>query len=410
LKEKRITVINLDLNNESNLEEVFIKRLMYEYLAYNRIDSSTFTNPAGVKDYWRLENVLFGKVNPAMAVIQPNKSSLVSIPGQSSTFFTYSSIADRFVSFQNTFKIPSQSGRLAADNYLNSPEIFRSFMDADVSYNEKMTVVLSKHNGELLRGPESDKIRNIKDYAKIFFQSILDSALGVKITKVSYILSPDVSALNSGLSIEIADLNPADNNHKQSFISSDNFEFYRQTAINNGFILDKNIPWRMNYDLSSPITENKDSFLSLNFTETRYEDLNYLISLVVVGYNSLVQQKEEVRQGNCTYTRTTIGKETVLRDVLPLHYWIKRYCQVRNKESGEIYTKPELDKIIQYAIDLNDTQLSYISSKFRLPYLFEGSTVYTNLKKYYLEKNNISLDNFSEHVKLVIKNSINKIY
>lgn len=403
-------MIDLDLSNESSLEEVFIKRLMYEYLAYNRINSPTFTNPPGVKDYWRLENILFGKVNPAMFAIQPDKSSLVSIPGQPSTFFTYSSIADRFVSFQNAFKIPSQSGRLADDNYLNSPEIFRSFLDADVSYNKKMTAVLSRHNGELLQGSESDKIRNIKDYARIFFHSMLGSTLATRITKTSYVLSADVSALNSGLSIEIADLNPADNNHKQSFIRGENFEFYRQTAINNGFILDKNIPWRMNYDLSSPITENRDSFLSLNFTETRHEDLNYLISLVVVGYNSLVQQKGEVRQGSCTYARDPIGKEAVLRDVLPLHYWIKRYCQVRNRESGDVYTKPELDKIIQCAIDLNDTQLAYVSSKFRLPYLFEGSTVYANLKKYYLEKNNISLDNFSEHVKIVIKNSINKIY
>ena len=67
-------------------------------------------------------------------------------------------------------------------------------------------------------------------------------------------------------------------------------------------------------------------------------------------------------------------------------------------------------KIINYAIDLNDLNLSYVSSKFRLPYLCEGSTVYQELRQHYMEKNNISLDNFSQRVTMIIKNSINKIY
>ena len=93
-----------------------------------------------------------------------------------------------------------------------------------------------------------------------------------------------------------------------------------------------------------------------------------------------------------------------------MYYWTKRYCQLRNVESGNIYTKSEINKIVQCAIDLQDQANEYIDSKFRLPYLFEGSTVYESLKQYYLEKNNISLDNFSEHVKIIVMNSVNKIY
>lgn len=403
-------MLDLNLNNSSDLEEVFIKRFLYESFAFNHPDSLDYTNPPGIKDYWKFENILYGKVSPSLAIIEPNKSRLVAIPNQDQTFFTFEEMSDNFISFQNSFKIPSQSGRLAEDNYLNSPIIFRSFIDADGTYNEHMTNILQGYNGELLSGPGSDQIRNIKDYAKMFFNKVLNfREIGI-ITKSSYILSNKVSALNSALCIEISDLNPANNLDKKQFIDGPNFDFYRQTAINNGFILDKNIPWRMNYDLSSPVSSASRFFITENFSEVRFSDLDYLISLVVVGYNSLVRQKTRIKQGRCSHVRLPIDKEAVLSDVLPIAYWLKRYCQVRNKEAGDIYSKSELDKIINYAIDLNDLTLSYVSSKFRLPYLFEGSTVYEELKKYYMEKNNISLDNFSEHVTMIIKNSINKIY
>ena len=401
---------DLNLNNQTSVEETFIKRLLYDLLAFNTLEGASLDNPAGIKDYWKLENLLFGKVKPSLEVMQPLNTSLVSIPNQDKTYFTFPEISNKFISFQNSFRIPSQSGRLSEDIYLNSPEIYRAFVDSESSYNEAMTLILSKYNGIILQNSKAEQVKNIKDYAGLFFNFILGSNMSEKITKTSFILSSKVSAINSGLCIEIADLDPSNNGDKQSFIQGNNFEFYRQTAVNNGFVIDKNIPWRINFDLSSPVTPDRDYFLDRNFSETRQGDLDALISLVVVGYNSLVRQKNYYMEGRCKYARFPIDKEVVLRDVLSTSYWIKRYCQIRNWESGNIYTTSEIEKMTQIAIDLDDTLLSYVSSKFRIPYLFEGSTVYRDLKKYYLEKNNISLDNFSEHVKIIVKNSINKIY
>jgi hypothetical protein len=330
-------------------------------------------------------------------------------------------VAESFLDFQNSFKIPAQSGRLAEDNYLNAPEVFRSYINSEESYNTYVTDIIGSFNtNKVLTKPLNDEIRNIKDYAREFFKHVLND-MTTPITRVSYVLSSKVSTMNSGLSIEISDLDPSDNSDKQSFIQSPNFDFYQQTAINSGFLIDKNIPWRLNFDLSSPANREKisplyaspdiaASFLNRYFDPVYERDIEYLISLVVVGYNSLVASKKYYMEGKCKILRTQIEKEKVLKDVLPPYYWTKRYCQLRNKESGGIYTEPEIEKIIQYALDLQDAGLEYIDSKFRIPYLFEGSTVYQRLKEYYLEKNNFSLDNFSDHVTMIIKNSINKIY
>lgn len=408
-------------NNNSPLSDIFRERIMYEFLAFYPEGQVSTSDPAGIKNYWRLENILYGRVDKTFTAITPVREFLVPIPKQAEVFYTLPPIDVAFTEFQSSFKIPSQTGRLVSDNYLSSPEIFRAFVDADESYNEEITAFLDAHNAKLLATPEGDTITNVKDYARVFFNLILNSPQGIDITRTSYMMSSKVSAINSGLSIEIADLNPADNSAKQSFVDGFNFGFYQQTAINNGFIIDKNIPWRLNFDLSSPVNSARisaglptsdpvSSYLSDNFENVYLKDLDYLISMVIVGYNTLVSRKKYYMEGRCKFARVSVDKEQVLKDTLPPYYWIKRYIQVRNKESGDIYTPSELEKIIANANDIQSGSIEYINSKFRLPYLFEGSTVYEGLKKYYLQKNNISLDNFSEHVKIIIKNSINKIY
>lgn len=407
--------------NNSSLSEIFKERTLYEFFAFYPKGQIIAKDPVGIKNYWRLENMLYGKVNKSMIAITPSRDFLVTIPNQEKVFYTLPPVDSSFIEFQNAFKIPSQSGRLVSDNYLSTPEIYRAFEDADGLYNEDMTSLLDSHNKKLLSTPQGDKITNIKDYAREFFNLILTSSENVSVTRTSYMLSHKVSSINSGLCIEISDLNPSKNRDKQFFIESPNFNFYKQTAINSGFLVDKNIPWRLNFDLSSPVNSSRISsgvlsadpasaYLSDNFENVYLKDLDYLISMVIVGYNTLVSQKKYYMEGRCKFLRIKVDKEEVLKTILPEYYWIKRYTQVRNKESGLVYNVSEVEKIINNANDLSFGKLEYIDSKFRLPYLFEGSTVYQELKKYYLEKNNISLDNFSEHVKIIIKNSINKIY
>ena len=401
--------------NSSSLSTVFRERIMYEFKAFSSGNKILTKDPRGVKNYWRFENILYGKVNKSLEVITPIRDLLVTIPHQEKIFYTLPFIDESFLEFQNSFKMPSQSGRLLTDNYLNTPEIYRAFEDADDLYNLQMTSFIDNYNNKLLSTPKGDEITNVKDYAREFFNLILRSEDGTKITRTSFMLSSEVSAINSGLCIEIADLNPANNSDKQSFIESPNFEFYRQTAINSGFLIDKNIPWRLNFDLSSPANSSKapfgaSSYLSDNFENVYLKDLDYLISMVVVGYNTLVSRKKYYMEGRCKFLRTKVDKAEMLENILPEYYWVKRYAQVRNKESGLLYSTSELEKIINNANDLSSGKIAYISSKFRVPFLFEGSTVYQELKKYYMEKNNISLDNFSEHVTMIIKNSINKIY
>ena len=255
----------------------------------------------------------------------------------------------------------------------------------------------------------------------MFFKYVLENDDVKYLTRTSYYLSNNVSSLNSGLSIEIADLDPSDNSDKQLILDSDNFNFYRQAAINAGFVIDKNIPWRLNFDLSSPANAEKiknttgstdpvQYYLSSNFLQVRTGDVEYLISLVILGYNSIVDKKDFYIKGRCRFDRNRVEKSVVLEEVLKGKYWVKKYIQVKNKESGFQYTDSEIRKIIFNANDIPRGQIEYVDKKFRFPFLQEGSTTYTILKNYFLQNKNLSVDKISQYVIMLLKRSINEIY
>ncbi len=84
---------------------------------------------------------------------------------------------------------------------------------------------------------------------------------------------------------------------------------------------------------------------------------------------------------------------------------------MKNKKAGNPYSEQKIKYIKNNAFSLrvaDNTQ--YINLKFRLPYIEPGSLVYEKLKQEFRESGEKVLDNFSEHVKMIVMNSINSIY
>ena len=155
---------DLKANNNTPISSMFDERILYEFLSFSRDGQLSKDNPAGVKSYWLLEDSLYGKVDKRFQVIQPKKNLLVPISDQDKVFYALPDVATSFLKFQSEFKIAAKSGRLSEDNYLNSPTIFRAFVDADNSYNDDMTENISFFNNMLLSTSKTDGIKNIKDY------------------------------------------------------------------------------------------------------------------------------------------------------------------------------------------------------------------------------------------------------
>lgn len=408
--------------NSISLQDLFTERVLYDaefLLPRGRSDS--FVDFKGIKNYWERENLLYGKVNTRLNPISVKKVTLESFVDGDQTFFALPEVVEAYRDMKRLFVQRSSTGYIADDPYLNVPVVKKAFVNADTQYNIYITNIMEDFNSFILKSEKSNDVVDIKVYAKMFFKRFFESTTASFLTRSAYYLSPEVSSLSSGLSLEISDLDPSDDSQKEIFLDSLNFEFYREAAVNFGFLIDKNIPWRLNYDLSSPVNRDKlprgktespvDAYLSRYFYEISTEDIDYIISSIVIGYNTFVDVKPIRKEGSCEFKREKLDKDYVISEVFGIPYWIKKYVLIKNKECDNIYRPNELKKIIFNAIDLPlDQSINYIKTKFDSPLYLEGSTTYDLLKKEFSKNNNFPLDKFDEYVKILIKKATEKIY
>ena len=409
-------------NNTTNLKKLFLDRILYEAIFNLPEDfGELFPTASGVKDYWSFENLLYGKVDRGFVPIRVSKSSLVVLPEEENSYLL-PEVATAFKKMQRLFAQRTRAGALAEDAYLNNIKIFRAYHDADVDYNLYVTQLVTNFNNSLIGGQRENEIIDVKSYFERLFTYILESPEVEFVTRTAFYMSNKVSALSSGMSLEISDLDPSNNEHKQLFLDSLNFEFYREAAVNFGFLIDKNIPWRLNFDLSSPVNKKElpdsfdgaslaDVYLSSRFIKLAYSDIEQLTSLMLIGYNTFVEKRPVRREGICSYSRKKHTIEEIERDIFNSAYFLKKYIHIKNKENNLVYSSNELEKIIFNATDLDtNASLLYLESKFNLPYYFEGSTTYTLIKKKLSTNKDFSLDKFDQHVKMLIKKKIESIY
>ena len=230
--------------------------------------------------------------------------------------------------------------------------------------------------------------------------------------------------MSSGLSIDIADLNPGDDAAKMEFISSPNFDFYKQAAINAGFLIDQNIPWRLHYDLKSPVnveafgtgildsTPYVREFFVTNFSPSYRQDIDYIKNLLSKGYEEFFN-KLPGTDSPCDEKRQPPG-DTDFDNLFGSLYWVEQYASIKSHESGHPYVSQDLEQIKRNARNLTarseEAAIAYIYQKFKMPWVSPNSFFYEKLRRQFQEKNDFSLDKFSEYVKIVVMNSIASMY
>lgn len=71
-------------------------------------------------------------------------------------------------------------------------------------------------------------------------------------TRSAFMLSRHLGPMASGLCIDVQPLSYSEDEPKIEFINSPNFQQFRRTANQYGFMVDKNVPWRLVANMNSP--------------------------------------------------------------------------------------------------------------------------------------------------------------
>jgi len=234
-------------NNKESAKDLFQKRLYY--WAYVRDKSLQ-----NVVDFSTGEKVLYGRVGRSMQPITLKKGALKSLkiparPTEPQRALNF--VADIFNDMLRQFEKKATLSKIATnDPYLSKLVVHRSYVSPEKLFFDHQ----EKYMNQIAKLFQSQKMyfSNFEEFLTLLTPILQSSCKTSRFTYPGFVKSIQCSIMSTGLAIEIADLDYANDEEKvEQFLRSKNWDFYINTCNSYGFMVDLNIPWRIVADLES---------------------------------------------------------------------------------------------------------------------------------------------------------------
>ena len=362
-------------NNNETAFQLFNKKIVYSNAAAN-------SNYPNLIDFMA-EKMMYGRVNRLFVpiTIPQTRNKLKAFPSKSRTTQNLKAlnfVVDAFKDLQQQFDKCRMLGKIdASDPYLSSLKVYKAYVDPRRRYQK----YISKLNNVLISDPNIDS-KNLKDFNMLAdnMTKVMKNAGGVNpITYPAFIKSRKTPINISGLAIEIANLDASNDNDKiDLFVNSKNWQFYLNTCKTYGFMVDKNVPWRLVADIGSqPMLEYAKKY---NLNDTNQILINCYETAAYSYYNSFTQNMLDLYY---TMKPRSINKliecngKTKVKRIKPKEYknterllksygqenFLVLYCKLRFSEEESKYTEQEMNFLINEVIQISNIRSESMAIK-----------------------------------------------
>jgi len=265
-------------------------------------------------DYWNTVN-LYGRINKKGMPIICNENSLkaiTSVQGDSNPL-ALNFVADAFDDMASKFARLRQQGGPSAvseDSIFYPLEAVSGWSSARDEYASWISQYFDAFANTYLRLDvvENRKVVDFSSFVNAFYKFTQQSAAAVPLTFSQFVMSPMCPLSSNGLVIEVYEGNSDDDGDKFDICLNDlNFELYRKLAQNHGFLVDKNIPWRLIANLNHPYmlkkqklngyfgeSNNLEQIFTFAFSQPHREDVDMLRIHLAGFYASFVETFPEL--------------------------------------------------------------------------------------------------------------------
>jgi hypothetical protein len=349
-----------------------------------------------IKDFLSDEKIFYGRIDQDNNPIHLKKKFLAMAGKGANSVFVHDFVANAFSDMQSRADSALKNGQ--ASNGVLFPLVAKfGWYDPISAYSLYSNKIASDFNANFLNQNMKVKIIDFHTFLPFFYRYLKLIAPTSPITRSGYIVHRRNSPLSSGLMIEVADFSYSDDVTKnRMFYSNPDFELFRDIAYFHGFVLDKNIPWRLVADINSPNMLPYLKKWSINknpsgrkLFRTRYmqawkQDMIGLMLMALTFYNSFVEQNPwtQIRGDKCPeIIERSMTSYDEIQSATKLRTWIEIYTNIRNIETGIDYGEEDIKTIIENALDLNRKfdrlrMMRYINNKFNSVEHYGGSLFY----------------------------------
>ena len=384
-------------NNRSSTKDLFEKRLSYDV----RMSHSSYKNLVnfnfGEKYMYGRVNRLFVPmiVNEDRAPIKKFNSAITAARGLGAFPFVVDAFNDLAQQFQ---KAAAHRKIDTTDPFLTNLKVYKAYTSPNQAYNNYKNTYFGVIGSTFKKG--NIKVRNFNEFAHHLMLILGKTARRNPFTKTAFIKSRHAPITCSGLAIEIANLNAANDQEKITrFVNSRNWDFYLNACASYGFMVDRRVPWRLVADIGifpekSPMLDYAAQY-GLG-TTNRIIDTYY--KNVYVGYyerfkTDLLALYGQVKSRNFLVTEQYRGR-TVSKRVRPTTYtatsffkkyseedFLRWYFRIRFMEEESQFTENQQRLMIDDCIELYhqsgiDVSLGSFERIINKPFDYSGSLSY----------------------------------
>jgi len=209
------------------------------------------------------ENPLYGKFNlngnhiiPKSTIIDEEATyeRMVDVGDDKNEVLVFDFVAEAFHDLKANIKSLVGADWLSSDGSIANFEAKKGFKNIErINEIQKKMHYFIFVSQFLSSGvpKRKEKISNISDFTHFFLSYLKDIAPSTPFTKSGIINAQYMTPMTTGLCVEIDTKNYDDDKKKHAFLTDPNFNVYRIIARRFGFMIDRNVPWRLVADVTS---------------------------------------------------------------------------------------------------------------------------------------------------------------
>ena len=378
-------------SNNETARELFEKRTIYNSDASTKVEG--YTN---LVNFNFGEKFLYGRVNQMFVPIERNDLSL-KLDGFNSPepLSAANFVVEAFRALQRHFARCAARGQIDdTDTYLSTLQVYKAWTDPNVLYNTHLQTC-----SNIMVAAMQAKGVQVRDFTQfvVNFDALLkSSAKRIPYTKPGFIKSRFCPINVSGLAVEIADLDASNDDEKiNRFVNSKNWEFYLNSCRAFGFMVDRNVPWRIVADIgSTPMLEYAAKFgfgstemvlgVGYKFVHTAYFNNFKYFLLNLYNASKLPSFIDYEECDGVSRPKIIIPKDYTIEQLTSIYgeeYFLKLYCNVRLMEEESHFEEYEKEMLIDDTIELFQSKgiasaLNAFERILNKPFDYRGSLSY----------------------------------
>jgi len=368
--------------------------------------SDIYPSYPGVKSFdLEKQHFFYGRIDKDGDAVYVNHSALRQVyGGKLKTHFAVDFVADAFDDLKVNINRVGNA-RMIDNNslYKTKMKVYKAWDHGDLEYQYNLhlnNLYTNFVDSYLSVDNRQSKIKNYRDFVKEFVRYAIRIAQKFPITKTGFITSNKCSPFVSGLMMEIASESHGIDrlDRIKRYIRDVNAGFFVRQVAKFGFMVDKNAPWRLVFNLASGQANpesanggarymtgrgvNYENIFEVYYNKAyRYELINLknkFSRLYQQFYNQFstytIQEYAKCNVQRDTYS-LRVTNETRFREPPPVidpddsefnEYWVKILLKLRMVETNTRHTSQDFNFHLKKVVDLTrlystDASLEYIN-------------------------------------------------